>query len=451
MKNIISYLIRFLWACLLFPGMSIAQEKQAKIFVIEIRDVIDPPMNRYVKLAFEEMEKQNPDLVIIDMNTYGGTVNDADEIRQRILKSKYKIVTFINENAASAGALIAISTDSIYMSPGASIGAATVVNGTDGSKAPDKYQSYMRAKMRATAEAKKRNPDIAQAMVDESIRIPGITDSGQVLTFSTKEAIKHGFCEAELNSIEEVIQRNGFKNFTIYKFQLNIVEKIIAWVLNPVVSSILILIILGGIYYELQTPGVGFPLLAAIVAGLIYLIPYYLNGLAQYWEIISLLGGIILIATEIFVLPGFGIVGIAGIFLTFGSLLLIMLQNDFFDFSTVDSKQLSSAVWVTMGGIVASMLLIVLGSNRIIQSYFFEKIALQTTLRTQEGYTSATYSEELIGKTGETYTVLRPGGKVIINGKIYDAISDGSFIEKGKEIVVVAKEVNSLVVTLKDA
>jgi len=422
-------------------------QKPTKVFVMEIREDIDPRMSRYVKLAFEEASKQQPDLIIIDMNTYGGTVNDADEIRQAILKSKFKIVTFINENAASAGALIAIATDSIYMSAGASIGAATVVNGNDGSKAPDKYQSYMRAKMRATAEAKKRNPDIAQAMVDERVSIPGIVDSGQVLTFSTSEAIKHGFCEAQLNSIDEIIKRNGLENYTVFRFELGTAEKIIAWVLNPVVSSILILIILGGIYYELQTPGVGFPLLAAILAGVVYLVPYYLNGLAQHWEILALLGGITLIAVEIFVLPGFGVAGILGIILTFGSLLLIMLQNDYFDFSGVESRQLGAAVGVTITGIFGLILLILIGGYQILNTRFFQKIALQTTLETQEGYTSKAYNDELIGKTAIAHTVLRPVGKISIEGKLYDAVSDGNFIEKGQQVIVIAQGVSSLTVS----
>ena len=219
------------------------------------------------------------------MDTYGGAVNDADDIRTRILDFEIPIYVWINKDAASAGALISIACDSIYMSSGASIGAATVVTG-DGTQAPDKYQSYMRSIMRSTAEAKGRDPKIAEAMVDEDIVVDSISMEGKVITFSTKEAIKYGFCDAELNSVDEIMERQGIEDYEITKFELGSTEDIISFFLNPVVSSILILLILGGLYFELQTPGIGFPIIASITALILYLVPYYLNGVAENWEII---------------------------------------------------------------------------------------------------------------------------------------------------------------------
>jgi membrane-bound serine protease (ClpP class) len=149
------------------------------------------------------------------MDTYGGTVTDADEIRTRILESKIPVYVFINKDAASAGALISIACDSIYMAPGASIGAATVVNGTDGTAAPDKYQSYMRSMMRSTAEATGRNPQIAEAMVDEKLVVPGISDSSSVITFSVAEAIQNGYCEGEYTSTKEILAAQGLQSAEI--------------------------------------------------------------------------------------------------------------------------------------------------------------------------------------------------------------------------------------------
>ena len=157
------------------------------------------------------------------------------------------------------------------MSSGASIGAATVVTG-DGTQAPDKYQSYMRSIMRSTAEAKGRDPKIAEAMVDEDIEVDSISMEGKVITFSTKEAIKYGFCDAELNSVVEIMERQGIEDYEITKFELGSTEDIISFFLNPVVSSILILLILGGLYFELQTPGIGFPIIASITALILYLV-----------------------------------------------------------------------------------------------------------------------------------------------------------------------------------
>ncbi|MFQ3575653.1 MAG: ATP-dependent Clp protease proteolytic subunit, partial [Cytophagales bacterium] len=309
-------------------------QDSTKVKVIQIFDIkaeIDPRMTRQVKLGFEEAEKNKADLVIIDMNTYGGMVDDADKIRSMVLNFKKPVFVFINNNAASAGALISIACDSIYMTQGANIGAATVVNGSDGQAMPDKYQSYMRSMMRSTAEANKRNPKIAEAMVDPSIEIPGVIEEGKVLTFTTSEAIKNGFCEGEYLTIDELIEKKGLKSAVVKRYEQSSTEKIIAFFLNPAISSILILAIIGGIYFELQTPGIGFALLVAIVAGVLYLVPYYLNGLAQNWEIIILFLGILLIAAEIFVIPGFGVAGILGGIMVALSLALVMLNNDWFD------------------------------------------------------------------------------------------------------------------------
>jgi len=317
--------------------------EKTSVFIMHIDAPIDPRMNRYVELALSEADNVNPDLVIIEMDTYGGAVTDADDIRTRIMEFDRPIYVFINKDAASAGALISIACDSIYMAPGASIGAATVVT-PDGQEAPDKYQSYMRSIMRSTAEAKGRDPKIAEAMVDENLEVDSISTAGSVITFSTSEAIKYGYCEAQVTSIEEILERLKIVDYELKEFQLDQTEKIISIFLNPVLSGILILIIIGGIYFELQTPGVGFPLLASLIALVLYLTPYYLNGLAENWEIAMFFVGVALIVLEVFVIPGFGVTGALGIAFTIGSLILVMLDNDFFDFSFVDAEKIFIAV-----------------------------------------------------------------------------------------------------------
>ena len=279
----------FLVGIILFTSWAslVSQETNSKdtVFVMEIRDVIDPRMNRYVKLALEEAINVNAKIVIIDMDTPGGALNDADDISTAILEFPIPIYVYINKDAASAGALISIACDSIFMTSGARIGAATVVT-ADGVAAPDKYQSYMRSIMRSTAEANNRDPKIAEAMVDETLEVPGVSEEGEVLTFSTSEAIANNYCEAQVDEISDIIDRQNLLDYHIYSYQQDSVEKVIAFFLNPVLSGILILIIIGGIYFELQTPGVGFPILASVIAGILYLVPYYLTGLAANWEII---------------------------------------------------------------------------------------------------------------------------------------------------------------------
>lgn len=431
-----------LFFLLLFTAPAVLSQT-TRVMVMEIKDNIDPRMKRYVDLAIGHANSTEADIVIIEMDTYGGILTDAKEIVDAIMRFEKPIWVFINADAASAGALISIACDSIYMAPGATIGAATVVEST-GQKAPDKYQSYMRSIMRSTAEEKGRDPRIAEGMVDEQLDLDSISPPGQVITFSTTEAIQYGYCEAKVNSIEEILERNGVADYDLYRFNLSRTEKIIAFFLNPFISGILILVIIGGIYFELQTPGVGFPGFAALVALVLYLVPYYLNGLAANWEIIALFVGIALLALEIFVLPGFGIAGIAGISLMVMSMILIMLNNDWFDFGLVPTSSIIYATAATLGGIAGGIALLFVGGSRLTQSRYFQRVALTDTQERAQGYTSSFISEPMKGKVGKAYTVLRPSGKVMIDDQIYDAYTRGDYIDKDTEIIVVNDEGTSL-------
>jgi membrane-bound serine protease (ClpP class) len=420
-----------------------SDDEEKKVLLMKIDSEIDPRTNRYSELALDYAKEIEADLVILELDTYGGAVNDADDIRTRMLEFDKPIWVFINRDAASAGALISIACDSIYMASGASIGAATVVVAT-GEAAPDKYQSYMRSIMRSTAEAKGRNPQIAEAMVDQEIQIDSITEAGNVLTFSTSEAIKHNFCEAEVKSVEEILERNGIEKYEIVEFELNLSERIIRIFLNPFVSGILILVIIGGIYFELQTPGVGFPILASIIAAVFYFVPYYLNGLAANWEIIMFFVGITLLLIEVFVIPGFGVAGIGGILLIVGSLILVMLNNDFFDFSFVNAKEITKAAAATLSGLLASILLMFFGGVRLTQTSVFKRISLEDTQKRSEGYTSNFDQHSYMGMQGTAYTVLRPSGKIFVDGELKDAFTRGEFIEKDKKVEVIDESGTSL-------
>ncbi|MEJ0033022.1 MAG: hypothetical protein WDO15_22915 [Bacteroidota bacterium] len=230
--------------CLLVPFLSAQESEKKKVMVMEIKDEIDPRMTRYVELALAHATETKADYVIVEMDTYGGTLTDAKEIVQKIMDFKKPIWVFVNSDAASAGALISIACDSIYMSPGASIGAATVVVGSGGEAAPDKYQSYMRSIMRSTAEENGRRPEIAEGMVDERIVIDSIKQAGKVITLTTSEAIELGYCEGKFESIPQILAKNNVTNYSVDTFRLGFAEKIIAFVLNPFISGILILIII---------------------------------------------------------------------------------------------------------------------------------------------------------------------------------------------------------------
>ena len=413
------------------------------VFKIDIKGDIDPRTNRYSELALEEAEAVNADIVIIEMDTYGGALNDADDMRTRIMNFEKPVYVFINKDAASAGALISIACDSIYMASGASIGAATVVTG-EGVAAPDKYQSYMKSIMRSTAEASGRDPKIAEAMVDEELEVAGVSEAGQVITFSTSEAIKHGFCEAQVSGIDEILARSGVTDYELKTYETSFTEEIISFFLNPFVSGILVLVIMGGIYFELQTPGVGFPLLAATIAIVCYLTPYYLNGLAENWEITAFFFGLILIAVEVFVIPGFGVAGITGLILTVGSLVLIMLNNDLFDFTFVRLDDAFVATASITAGFMGAVILFFVGGNSLANSKAFKRISLGDTMDREAGYTSNFKKQSMLGMKGVTYTILRPSGKIIIDNEIYDAYSRGGYIEKNVHIKVISEEGTSL-------
>ena len=431
-----------LWG--LGPQAALGQSRP-KVMVMEIKAEIDPRMTRYVNLALDHAENIGADYVIVEMDTYGGVLTDSKDIVDRILDFEAPIWVFINKDAASAGALISIACDSIYMAPGATIGAATVVQGGTGEAAPDKYQSYMRSIMRSTAEHNGRDPRIAEGMVDERIAIDSITTEGSVITFTTKEALKYGYCEAQVSSIDDILQRNGVPDYELVRFEVGNVEKVIAFFLNPFISGILILVIMGGLYFELQTPGVGFPILASITALVLYLVPYYLNGLAQNWEIIALFIGIVLILLEVFVIPGFGLAGITGIAMTVGAMVLIMVNNDFFNFDMVPLNDIIVASLAIFGGLTGGVLLLFVGGVRLSHSGLFKRISLTDTQAQSEGYTSNfNTGMDLVGKTGTAYTVLRPSGKIMVEDQIYDAFSRGDYIEKGDTVKVLGIEGSTL-------
>lgn len=429
----------FLSFLLVLISNSFAQK--TNVVVLKIRAEIDPIMNRYIDLGLAFAKDTNADIVIIDMDTYGGGVLDADEISQRFLAFEKPIYVFINTNAGSAGSLLSISCDSIYMAPASSFGASTVVD-QQGQVVPEKYQSFMRTKMRAAAQATGRNPEIAAAMVGQFLQ----TDSAKVVAFTTAEAIENGFCEGQVTSVDALLKKVGITDYTKTTFEVSRIEKIIAVFLNPALKSILILVIFGGIFYELKTPGVGFPILAATIALILYFLPDYLHGLLANWEFFIFLIGIILIVLEVAVIPGFGIAGISGLFFVFSALVLSMIKNDVFDFTFVSSAAWENVYVVMMVSFIGLALLTFVGVPLIFKSKRFQKIALMTTLTENA---QGNKHREIIGKEGVVYSILRPSGRVQLDDEIYDAYTDSGYVEVGTPVVVVADNGVSIKVKVK--
>ncbi|MFT3739700.1 MAG: NfeD family protein [Breznakibacter sp.] len=439
----------------LFMGMYAQNGKTTEenlVYVLKIQREIGSTAWVHTQEAFKEAETLNPRCVIIHMNTYGGQVVFADSIRTKILNSRIPVHVFIDNNAASAGALIAIACDSIYMRPGANIGAATVVD-QSGQKMPDKYQSYMRSTIRATAEAHGadtvvtgndtivkwvRDPKIAEAMVDESVYIPGIIDTGKILTLTAREAIKYSYCEGEANNLHDVCRQLHIENPELVFFEPSFFDGLKGFLTSPILQGILILVIIGGIYFELQTPGIGFPLVAAVTAAVLYFAPLYIDGMAENWEIIVFIVGLGLLGVEIFVIPGFGIAGFAGITLMVLGLTLSLVNNVAFDFSNVSFEELLKAFLIVILGFMGAFFGGIWLTKAVFNKGPFARVALLSTQDIKEGFVGVDMSvSHLIGKRGKASTILRPSGKVLIDGELYDAIALTAYIEKDSEVEVV--------------
>jgi len=445
-------LLLFVTITAAFSSVFGTENKNPIFFSIDLKKEIGSTTWIYIQKGFVQAQTENADAIIIHMNTYGGEVLYADSIRTKILNSRIPVYVFIDNNAASAGALIAIACDKIFMRKGATIGAATVVDQT-GQQMPDKYQSYMRATMRATAEAHgkdtiikgndttyqwKRDPIIAEAMVDNKTVIPNINDSGKTLTFSTQEALKYGYCDGIAQNMEDVIEQQlNAETYELIAFEPTFWDNTKGLLMGPVLQSILIMLIIGGIYFEMQAPGIGLPLGVAITAAVLYFAPLYIDGLAANWEILLFFIGLVLIALEIFVVPGFGITGISGIILVMAGLILSLINNVDFNFEKVQTGAVTKAMMTVTAGMFLSFGLIFYLSSKIGSKGIFKKMALEKTLGNSSGYIGVSMVEsELVGKTGLAATVLRPSGKVSIDGVSYDAVSEQSFIEKGTSVRV---------------
>ena len=408
-----------------------------KVYQFDLKAEIAPPALRVVQEAMNEAKDFDADILLVDLDTYGGRVDIADSIRTRFLRSDIPVYILVNNNAASAGALISIACDSIYMMPGSTIGAATVVD-QSGQPVPDKYQSYMRQKMRATAEETNRNPDIAEAMVDPDKYVEGISDSGKVLTFTTQDAIKYGFCDGVASSKEEVLTLAGIDNYKTKTYTPTTIDKIIGWLINPAISGVLILVIIGGIYFELQSPGIGFPIAASAIAAVLFFAPYFLEGLAEQWELLIFFVGLILVAVEIFVIPGFGVAGVSGIILIIAGLTLSMIGNVGFDFEFVNAEKAMEALLVVLVSTIVGLGGSIIVAVQLLKSNLFTRIALNAVQSKEEGYVGTDPTEHsLVGKRGKTVTVLRPGGTVEIEGEYYDATAIDGYLEANTPIEVI--------------
>ena len=416
------------------PRFAIENVGDGPVYRVPIEGMIDKALARYVERALADAEEAGASIVLFEMDTFGGLVEAADLIRTSILDAPVPTVVFINKNAASAGALISYAADRIVMAPGGSIGAATAVDAT-GAYASEKVQSYMRSLIRATAEANGRDPRIAEAMVDETLAVPGVSEEGQLLSLSANEALRLGVADAVLSSADEVVANLGLADHAQFAHHASGVERLLRFLGSPIIASILMLMMMGGLYFELQTPGVGFPGLMSFMGAALFFAPHYMLGLVESWEIVVFLVGVLLLLAEVFVTPGFGVAGITGLIMVLGSLMAALIGNVGLHFPA--GGQIAQAAATLAAALVLLVVLAVSLGRFLPRSQRFGKLILSPELSSSEGYTSAETDTSLLGQTGKTLTSLRPSGAAEIDGRRVDVIAQSTFIDEGTTIEVV--------------
>lgn len=429
----------FIIGYFLLANTLIAQSN--KVYIGTIEGDIDLGLAPYVRRVISEAEQHNAKAVLFKINTFGGRVDAATQIKDAILNSNVMTIAFIDKRAISAGALISLSCEKIIMVPGASIGATTVVDGA-GQKQSEKYQSYMRSEMRATAEKNGRRTDIAEGMVDEKVIVPELKDdSTTLITLTAKEAAKYLIADSVLASEKEALEAFGITNPQFVTISANWAEDVVRFLNNPIISSLLIMIGLVGLFTEIKTPGWGFAGTAAIIALALFFGTSYILQLASVIEILLFFAGVILLILEIFVIPGFGIFGIAGIVMMVLGLFLGLLS----DFELTDFSFVSFAVIQLAIIFVASAVLIFILYKFLPKSHAFQNLVLHSNIGIKTGFSNQKYAF-LLNSVGESYTDLRPSGIVVIDGAKYDVVTEGDYILKGTPVKVIKIEGSRIVV-----
>ncbi|TDJ53253.1 MAG: nodulation protein NfeD [Ignavibacteria bacterium] len=406
---------------------------QKKVYVAVIENEIDLGLAPYVRRVISEAEKENVDAIIFKINTFGGRVDAATQIKDAILSTNILTIAFINNRAISAGSLIALSCNKIVMVEGSTIGATTVVDQA-GKKQSEKYQSYMRSEMRATAERNGRRKDIAEGMVDERVVIEGLVDSTQLITLTSEEAYNYGIADTLVNDIDKLLSAFNLKNANKIEINQNWAEAVVRFLNNPIITSILIMIGFFGLLAEIKSPGWGVPGTAGLIALTLFFGTSYILQLASVIEILMFIIGVALILLEIFVIPGFGIAGISGIILVFTSLFFSLVGSDpFLDFELVSRAIIQLSI-----SLVLALVLIFVLAKYLPKTSIFNKFVLSVSEKSVDGFSSHSFAEDLVGAEGIALTTLRPAGTAEINGRRVDVMTESEYVEQGKKIKVLA-------------
>jgi membrane-bound serine protease (ClpP class) len=476
MKKIIIMITLFL--LLISTGYSETGKKNATI--IPVSGMIDPGLKTFIERATDEAVAASTDIIIYEMDTFGGEVEAALEISDIITAIPDSILTiaYVKTKAISAGALIALSCNKLVMKQNTTIGdCAPIMQGQEGPKMlGEKFQSPLRAKFRSLAKKNNYPSRLAEAMVSDNLEIirietpdgekdisgtefndlnekeklaivkkRTIVEKGKLLTMDAHEARELGFTGLIVDTFDDLL-----KSYNIQKplktMEITRSEASVRFIRK--VAPVLMLIGLAGIGLEIKSPGLIWPAAIGIFClGLVFG-SQYLVGMANYIELILFAAGVILLFIEINFIPGFGVFGVTGLVLVFISLILsfqnfVLPKPEFpWQMETLENNLLRVAF-----SVIGSLVLFLIMGKWLVTSSGLRRLVLNDSEMKTEGYVAAqTGIDSLLGKQGIAESTLRPAGTAIIEKIRYDVITNGEFIEKGTALKVTSTQGNRIVV-----
>ncbi|ADU29860.1 NfeD family protein [Evansella cellulosilytica] len=403
------------------------------VYYIPVEQEVERGLVAFLQRSINTALEDGADHIVFEINTPGGLVAAANEIAALIENTPTPTTAFVIDEAMSAGAYISLKADQIVMVPGARMGAAQVISGGDGNAADDKAHSAWLATMKAAAEGNDRDPLYALAMADPSIDLPeyraGVDD---LLSLTASEALEVGYAEAIASNREELLQFLGLENAREQEMEVSFAEQIARFVTNPIVISILLSVASLGLVLELYSPGFGVPGIMGASALFLFFFGHHVAGFAGMETFILFAVGVVLLLIEIFV-PGFGIFGIIGIGAIIGSMVLAS-----YSMSVVLTSLLIAAILTIIVSIIFFKYVGYKGP--------LKRVVLKDSIKTEEGYISNVTRSEIVGRTGEALTALRPSGTALIEDERLDVVSEGGFIAKGSKVKVVSTSGSRIVV-----
>ncbi|MGN7357777.1 NfeD family protein [Paenibacillus sp. SAF-054] len=434
-------LLIFGWTSSSLPVKVHAEEMKIKpVYVIPVEQTIETGLEKFMKRGFEEAEKMNAGLIILEINTPGGLVNTAQDIGKMIRESNITTIAYIRGNAASAGSYIALNADKIAMSPGSMIGAAAMVDSSGKRIEDPKLVAAWKSEMAAAAESSGRNGKIAAGMADINavVDMPEIgqkKEKGEIIALSSEQALKVGYADKLASSPEEVTSWMGYSSDDIFYVQHTGAEKVASFLTHPVVMTILLFLGIAGIVIELIVPGFGVPGIVGVAAFVLYFFGNYVAGFAGNETWLLFIVGLVLMILEMFV-PSFGILGILG------AISLVA--------GVVRAAYDTSHAMLSLGiAFAAAVVVIVIVAVIFKERGIWNRFILSESLTKEQGYVPTASKEELLGREGISVTPLRPAGTAVINQERIDVVTDGEFIEADTAVIVVHVEGARVVVKPK--